>query len=321
MIYGLMTRKNNNPRGIMLILLAMMVFSIQDGIMKHIYSFVSLYEVYLIRTLVSFALILIFLKSTNKKIEFKTQYPLLTFCRVILFFFGFSSFYISLTVLPLGLATALFFVTPFLITIFAHFFLEEKIGVRRWSAVVVGFIGVYVTLNPDFSNFNYLSLLPILCAFCYSLSMIIIKKTSEKDSVYTQTFTFYFGAIIFSVIFYFIIGDGHYNTTEHPASQFIFREWFVNLENSILYMVATGFTATIAFLLLFTAYSIASPAVVSPFEYSILLWSPLIGWLYFNEIPSFNTVIGILIIISSGIYIFMREKAMDQSIATEKPLR
>ena len=321
MIYGLMTRKNNNPRGIMLILLAMMVFSIQDGIMKHIYSFVSLYEVYLIRTLVSFALILIFLKSTNKKIEFKTQYPLLTFCRVILFFFGFSSFYISLTVLPLGLATALFFVTPFLITIFAHFFLEEKIGVRRWSAVVVGFIGVYVTLNPDFNNFNYLSLLPILCAFCYSLSMIIIKKTSEKDSVYTQTFTFYFGAIIFSVIFYFIIGDGHYNTTEHPASQFIFREWFVNLENSILYMVATGVTATVAFLLLFTAYSIASPAVVSPFEYSILLWSPLIGWLYFNEIPSFNTVIGILIIISSGIYIFMREKAMDQSIATEKPLR
>tara|TARA_B100001996_G_scaffold46094_1_gene33211 strand:+ start:632 stop:1582 length:951 start_codon:yes stop_codon:yes gene_type:complete len=316
-----MTRKNNNTRGIILILLAMMVFSIQDGIMKHIYSFVSLYEVYLIRTVVSFALILIFLKLTNKKIEFKTQYPLLTFCRVILFFFGFSSFYISLSVLPLGLATALFFVTPFLITIFAHFFLKEKIGVKRWSAVVVGFIGVYVTLNPDFNNFNYLSLLPILCAFCYSLSMIIIKKTSEKDSIYTQTFTFYFGAIIFSVIFYFIIGDGQYNTTEHPASQFIFREWFVNLENSILFMMATGVTATIAFLLLFTAYSIASPAVVSPFEYSILLWSPLIGWLYFSEIPSLNTVIGILIIISSGIYIFLREKAMDQSIATEKPLR
>ena len=316
-----MSAQNNNPKGIVFILIAMIVFSVQDGIMKHIYNFVSLYEIYLIRTVVSFVLILLFLIITKKPIVFKTQYPLLTFTRVILFFFGFSSFYVSLTVLPLGTATALFFVTPFLITIFAHFFLKEEIGLRRWSAVVVGFIGVYVTLNPDFNNFNYLSLLPILCAFCYSLSMIIIKKTSEKDSVYTQTFTFYFGAIIFSVIFYFIIGDGHYNTTEHPASQFIFREWFVNLENSILYMVATGFTATIAFLLLFTAYSIASPAVVSPFEYSILLWSPLIGWLYFNEIPSFNTVIGILIIISSGIYIFMREKAMDQSIATEKPLR
>ena len=151
--------------------------------------------------------------------------------------------------------------------------------------------------------------------------MIIIKKTSDKDSVYTQTFTFYIGAIIFSIIFYFVMGDGKFNTTEHPAAQFIFREWFVDIENSILFMVATGVTATVAFLLLFTAYSIASPAVVSPFEYSILLWSPLIGWIYFNEVPTLSTVIGILIIVSSGIYIFLREKAQDQSIVTDKPLR
>ncbi len=318
---GRMPRQNNNPKGILYILLAMMVFSVQDGIMKHIYNFVSLYEVYLVRTVISFVLILTFLILTKKPIVFKSKYPVLTFFRVILFFFGFSSFYISLTVLPLGTATALFFVTPFLITIFAHFFLKEEIGMRRWSAVVVGFIGVYITLNPDFSNFNYLSLLPILCAFCYSLSMIIIKKTSDKDSVYTQTFTFYIGAIILSIIFYFIIGDGQYNTSDHPASQFIFREWFVDFNSSILLMSVTGVTATVAFLLLFTAYSIASPSVISPFEYSILFWSPLLGWLYFDEIPTLSTVIGILIIVSSGIYIFIREKAQDQSIATEKPLR
>ncbi len=318
---GRMPRQNNNPKGILYILLAMMVFSVQDGIMKHIYNFVSLYEVYLVRTVISFVLILTFLILTKKPIVFKSKYPVLTFFRVILFFFGFSSFYISLTVLPLGTATALFFVTPFLITIFAHFFLKEEIGIRRWSAVVVGFIGVYITLNPDFSNFNYLSLLPILCAFCYSLSMIIIKKTSDKDSVYTQTFTFYIGAIILSIIFYFIIGDGQYNTSDHPASQFIFREWFVDFNSSILLMSVTGVTATVAFLLLFTAYSIASPSVISPFEYSILFWSPLLGWLYFDEIPTLSTVIGILIIVSSGIYIFIREKAQDQSIATEKPLR
>ena len=315
------SKNNNNPKGIILILIAMMVFSVQDGIMKYIFNFVSLYEVYLIRTIVSFVLIIIFLKIRNKPIIFKSHYPILTFCRVILFFFGFSSFYISLTVLPLGTATALFFVTPFLITIFAHFFLKEKIGPRRWSAVAVGFIGVYITLNPDFSDFNYLSMLPIFCAFCYSLSMIIIKRTSDKDSVYTQTFTFYIGAIIFSLFFYFTIGDGQYNISEHPASQFIFRKWFIDIEANFLFMAATGVTATIAFLLLFTAYSIASPAVVSPFEYSILLWSPLIGWIYFNEIPSINTIIGILIIVSSGIYIFLREKAQDQSIVTDKPLR
>ena len=316
-----MASKNNNPKGIILILLAMMVFSVQDSLMKYIYSFVSLYEVYLVRTLVSLVIMLLFLKLTKKPIVFKTQYPLLTFCRVILFFFGFSSFYISLTVMPLATATALFFVSPFLITIFANFFLKEHIGPRRWGAVIIGFIGVYIVLNPDFRNFDYLSLTPILCAFCYSLSMIIIKKTSEKDSVYTQTFTFYFGAIIISSIFYFFIGDGQFNTSNHPASQFIFREWFENLETSMLLMIATGFTASAAFLLLFTAYSIASPSVVSPFEYSILLWSSLSGWIFFDEILTLRTFFGIFIIVASGIYIFVREKAQDQSIVTEKPLR
>jgi len=313
--------KNNNPKGIILILLAMLAFSVQDSIMKYIYNFSSLYEVYLIRTLVSFVIILLFLKITKKSIIFKTQYPLLTFCRVILFFFGFSFFYISLTVLPLSTATALFFVTPFLITIFAKFFLKEQIGPRRWLAVIIGFIGVYVILDPNFDNFDYMSLTPILCAFCYSLSMIIIKITSEKDSVYTQTFTFYIGAIIISIIFYFIISDGQYNTIDHPASQFIFREWFSNLENSMLFIIATGFTASLAFVLTFSAYRVASPAVVSPFEYSILLWSSLSGWYFFNEIPELKTIIGILLIVCGGIYIFIREKAQNQSIVTEKPLR
>jgi drug/metabolite transporter (DMT)-like permease len=313
--------KNNNPKGILYILLGMMVFAVQDSIMKHIYSFVSLYEIYLVRTLVSLIIVLLFLKLTKRPIVFKTQYPLLTFCRVILFFFGFSSFYISLTVMPLATATALFFVTPFLITIFASIFLKEEIGPRRWSAVIIGFIGVYIILNPDFSNFDYLSLTPILCAFCYSLSMIIIKKTSDKDSVYTQTFTFYLGAIIISSIFYFIIGDGQYNTIDHPASQFIFKEWFTNLKASMLFMIATGITASVAFILLFKAYSIASPAVISPFEYSILLWSSLSGWIFFNEIPNLHTIVGIFIIVISGIYIFFREKTQNQSITTEKPLR
>ena len=313
--------KNNNPKGIIFVLLAMLIFSVQDSIMKYIFSFVSLYEVYLIRTLVSLIVILLFLKLTKKPIIFKTQYPLLTFCRVILFFFGFSFFYISLTVLPLGTATALFFVTPFLITIFAKFFLKEKIGPRRWLAVIIGFIGVYVILNPDFSNFDYMTLTPILCAFCYSLSMIIIKITSEKDNVYTQTFTFYIGAIIISTIFYFIISDGKYDTVDHPASQFIFREWFTDLENSILLMIVTGFTASLACVLTFSAYRVASPAVVSPFEYSILIWSSLSGWFFFNEIPDLKTTIGIILIVCGGIYIFIREKAQDQSIVTEKPLR
>ena len=313
--------KNNNPKGIILILTGMLIFAIQDSIMKYIYNSVSLYEVYIIRTLVSFFIILAFLKLLKKPIIFKTHYPFLTFCRIILFFFGFSSFYISLTIMPLATATALFFVTPFLITIFAKFILKDEIGPRRWFAVIIGFIGVYIILNPNFDNFDYLSLTPILCAFCYSLSMIIIKKTSEKDDVYSQMFQFYIGATIISTLFYFFIGDGRYNTIDNPAAQFIFREWFLNLEFSLIYMIILGFTAAAAFVLVFSAYRVASPAVVSPFEYSILVWSTLSGWIFFDEIPNTKTFIGMILIVFGGVYIFIREKIQDQSIVTEKPLR
>ena len=313
--------KDNNPKGIILILAAMLIFSVQDSVMKYIYNSVALYEIYLIRTLISFFIIIIFLKLLKKPIIFKTHYPLLTLCRIILFFFGFSSFYIALTIMPLATATALFFVTPFLITIFAKFILKDQIGPRRWLAVIIGFIGVYIILNPNFDNFDYLSLTPILCAFCYSLSMIIIKITSKKDDVYSQMFQFYIGATIISIIFYFFIGNGQYNTIDNSAAQFIFREWFSDLEFSLIYMIILGFTAAAAFLLLFSAYRIASPAVVSPFEYSILIWSTLSGWIFFDEIPTINTFIGMVLIVFGGIYIFLREKVQDQSIVTEKPLR
>ena len=313
--------KNNNPKGILLIFIGMFIVSFQDATFKYIYSSVSLYEVYLIRSLISFIIIVCYLKITNIPIIFSTHYPLLTIIRVILFFFGFSSFYISLTIMPLATATTLFFCSPFLITIFAKFILKEQIGPRRWSAVIVGFLGVYVVLDPDFSNFNYLSLTPVLCAFCYALSMIIIKITSDKDDVYSQMFQFYIGATIISVVFYFFIGDGQYNNIDNPAAQFIFRKWFNNLEFAMPYMITLGFTAALAFLILFTAYRIASPSVISPFEYSILIWASLSGWFFFDEVPNTRTFVGMFLIVCGGIYIFIRENIKNQPIVTEKPLR
>jgi len=313
--------KNNNPKGIILILIGMFIVSFMDATFKYIYASVNLYEAYFVRTLISFGVIASYLKITNKPIIFTTHYPLLTGVRVILFFFGFSSFYISLTIMPLATATALFFASPFLITIFAIFFLKEEVGMRRWSAVIFGFIGVYIILNPDFNDFDYLSLAPVLCAVCYALSMIIIKKTSDKDDVYSQMFHFYIFAIIISLIIYFFMGDGQYNNFDHPASQFIFRKWFSNLEFSLPYMIFIGVVGATGFLCFFTAYRIASPAVVSPFEYSILVWATLNGWIFFDEIPNPRTFIGMILIVCGSIYIFIREKIQDQSIVTEKPLR
>ena len=86
-------------------------------------------------------------------------------------------------------------------------------------------------------------------------------------------------------------------------------------------MIVLGFTAAAAYLLVFSAYRIASPAVVSPFEYSILIWSTLSGWIFFNEVPTINAITGMFLTVFGRIYIFIREKIQEQSIVTEKPLR
>ena len=312
---------NNNPKGILLILSGMALFSIQDSLIKYIFEESALYELYFGRTLTALILLFIFLKITSQKLVFKTHYPLLTCCRVICFFFGFSFFYISLTYMSLAMANALFFSSPFFISILAIIFLGEKVGIRRWLAILVGFIGVYIVLNPDFENFNYMNLAPVACALCYAISMTITKITSDKDNVYSQMFHLYIGAIGISILFFIFTGKGQFNTFSDPTFQFILREWFTNPTYAWPYIVAMGFVAAASFYCVFSAYSVASPSVVSLFEYSLIIWAIIIGYVLFNDVPTIRTFIGVALIIGAGVYIYLREKVKDQMIVTDTPNR
>ena len=166
-----------------------------------------------------------------------------------------------------------------------------------------------------------INLAPVGCALCYAISMTITKITSDKDNVYTQMIHLYIGAITISILFFIFTGDGQFNTFTDPTFQFIFREWFTNPVYAWPIIIAMGITATFSFYFVFSAYSIASPSTVSLFEYSLIIWSIIIGYLLFNDIPSIRTFIGVILIISAGIYIYIREKAKDQYIATENPIR
>ena len=316
-----MSTPNNNPKGIILILTGMALFSIQDSLIKFVFEEASLYELYFGRTLTALILLLVFLKVKSQKLILKTHYPLLTTLRVICFFFGFSFFYISLTFMSLAMANALFFSSPFFISILAIIFLGEKVGIRRWLAIFVGFIGVYIVLNPDFNDFNYMKLAPVACALCYAISMTITKVTSDKDNVYTQMSHLYFGAIGISILFFIFTGKGQFNTFSDPTFQFIFREWFSNPTYAWPYIIAMGFVAAVSFYCVFSAYSVASPSVVSLFEYSLIIWAIIIGYILFNDVPTIRTFVGVALIIGAGVYIYLREKVRDQMIVTDTPNR
>jgi|TARA_B100001741_G_scaffold230675_1_gene192032 drug/metabolite transporter (DMT)-like permease len=316
-----MSSRNNNPKGILFILTGMALFSVQDSLIKYIFEDTALYELYFGRTLTALILLALYLKITSQKLVMKTYYPLLTTVRVICFFFGFSFFYISLTYMSLAMANALFFSSPFFISILAILFLGEKVGIRRWLAIIVGFLGVYIVLNPNFENFDYTKLAPVACALFYAISMTITKITSDKDSVYSQMFHLYIGAIGISIIFFIFTGKGQFNTFSDPTLQFILREWFTNPTYSWPFILIMGLVASLSFYFVFSAYSIASPSVVSLFEYSLIIWAIIIGYLLFNDIPTVRTFIGVALIIGAGVYIYIREKARDQMIASDTPNR
>lgn len=223
--------------------------------------------------------------------------------------------------MTLAMANALFFSCPFFMSIFAKLFLKEDIGIRRWLAIIVGFIGVYIILNPNFDDFNYFKLAPVACALCYASSMTITKITSEKDNIYTQMILLYIFAIIISLIIFFITGDGKFNTFSDPTMQFISREWFTNPSYSWPFVIVMGMVASLSFYCVFSAYSIASPSVVSLFEYSLIIWAMIAGYILFETIPQTRTFIGAALIIGAGIYIYMREKIKDQMIAIDTPNR
>ena len=199
--------------------------------------------------------------------------------------------------------------------------MKEKVGIRRWSAILIGFVGVYIVLNPDFNNFNYMKLAPVICALCYSISMTITKITSDKDNNYTQLIHLYIGATMISILFFIFTGKGQFNNFSDPTFQFIFREWGTNLSFSLPFIIVMGTVATFSFYFVLTAYSIASPSVVSLYEYSLIVWSILTGFILFDNIPTLRTFVGVVIIIGAGLYIYMREKTKEQLIATDTPNR
>ena len=312
---------SNSQKGIFLIILGMSIFSVQDVLVKYLSTSTSVFQIFFVRSIVGLLTIGLYLSITKKKIIFKSQYPLLTLIRVVLFFSAFLAFYVSLSNLSLAVANTLFFTSPFFITIFSIIFLKEQIGIRRWLAIIIGFLGVIVVMNPRPENLNLFHLLPIYCAACYALSMIIIKKTADKDSVYSQIFHLYISALILSSIISLFIGDGSFNKYNDPALQFLFREWHLSFNENTIFLFIIGLAGSVGFFCLHQAYRIASPPTVAPFEYILIFWSVLLGWIVFGDISNLRTFVGIFIIVGSGLYVFFRENVRKTPISLDKPLR
>ena len=313
--------KENNFLAITYIMLGMTAFALQDTVIRLLAVDISILQVMFARSVVALILLTLFLKITKKEIILKTEFPKLSIFRTVMFILAFVFYYIGLHYLTFAEATALFFTAPFFITIFSGIFLKEKIGLIRWAIIVYGFIGVLFIVSPDINSFNVYMIYPILCAAGYSANMIIIKYTSEKDNVYTQTLHVYIATIIICPIITFSGIFLDFGNSNSEVLNFLFRDWFFNDPKSLFMIFVVGVSVIFGFVFLFNAYRHGRPYIIAPFEYIFLIWAVILGWFIWSETVDLKTWAGIAIIVSAGIFILYREKVKDQNITTDQPFR
>ena len=313
--------KENNFLAITYIMLGMTAFALQDTVIRLLAVDISILQVMFARSVVALILLTLFLKITKKDIILKTEFPKLSIFRTVMFILAFVFYYIGLHYLTFAEATALFFTAPFFITIFSGIFLKEKIGLIRWAIIVYGFIGVLFIVSPDINSFNIYMIYPILCAAGYSANMIIIKYTSEKDNVYTQTLHVYIATIIICPIITFSGIFLDFGNSNSEVLNFLFRDWLFNDPKSLFMIFVVGVSVIFGFIFLFNAYRHGRPYIIAPFEYIFLIWAVILGWFIWSETVDLKTWTGIAIIVSAGIFILYREKVKDQNITTDQPIR
>jgi len=307
--------------GIILIIAGMSLFSIQDLLIKVLAEHGSLLQIYVLRGVIGGLVILGYLYITGRPIRFGTAYPLLTVIRSTFFFVGFMSFYISLSLMPIAEATALFFISPLFITILSWFLLNYQVGLYRLSAIIIGFIGTGLIVKPSSTNFEWAYMLPIITALTYAISMMIAKHTRDQDTVFQQTIHMYLGSIFYGLLILVVINWLGLSFEGVRGLEYVFRPWSFSDLMILASITTISVVGTIGMIFLISAYRIAQPPVVAPFEYTLLVVSIIVGYAAFGEVPDAYSITGMIMIVFCGLFIFVREEVRGMPLAIKIRLR
>ena len=231
-------------------------------------------------------------KNLNKK------FVILSFLRGLGFLAMNIFIFISVINLEFATAMTLTFSSPFFIVIFSIFFLKDKIGIYRWSAIFLGFLGVVLIMKPTSDIFNFYSIFPILTAIAWAMTVIILKFIPEGHSTAKiQLFTLIFNVL--GALILFFITSGHVEIK--------------NIQDFFL-MILTGILGGTAAILFIYSYRLISASKMASFEYLGIPSSFVLGWIFFKEAPWQQLFPGVLAIVFAGMIIIWRDKNKKKSI-------
>ena len=278
-------------RGMLLIMLAVFMFSSMDTLAKHMLK----REAYPISPLI-FArygvhlLFMLALLAPRMGLDLvRTRHPGLQVLRGLLLVGSTGLFYLSLIYLPLAEAAAISFVGPVLVAALSGPLLRERIGRRQWAAIGLGFVGVLIMLDPWGIEFHVMSLIVLGATFCYALSTVMLRLLSRHDSDVVALFWLSLATSAASLV-------GAVPVWVWPTP----LDW--------IWLVVMGLLGGIAQILNTRAWRLATTAVLAPFDYTSIVLAVLFGYLWFKEEPSWMVWFGLPLVIGSGLYILHRER-------------
>jgi drug/metabolite transporter (DMT)-like permease len=276
-----------NQLGFLYMFLSVCAFSFMDLIVKWSDNY-PIGEVIFFRGF--FGLIPIFLLIPRERLRnfYQTKRHKLHFQRCLSGLIALIAIFTALRKLPLATVVSISFAAPIFITIMSIFFLNEKVGMYRWLAVLVGFIGIIIITEPGLNSFNIYYLYPII--FCIGLSYvaIVIKQLSLTEPIWLIGFYFSFTIMMTSFL-----------TLPYG--------WIMPSLKDFILLSLVGILGGAANLLLTQSYKFSEVSLVSPLKYLSLLFAIFFGYLIWNEIPSYKTLVGASLVILSSIIIFRRE--------------
>ena len=308
----------HNPRlGIAFICFGMFFITVNDTIIKQFSDYYPLHQMVFIRSLIGIVLSLTILQFEGGFKALRTDQPWLHLLRGVFLIFANMLFFLALATVPLGDATAVFFVAPLMITLLSIPILGEKVGIRRLSAVLAGFFGVLVMMQPgmgdDAASYDKLTLLlAVGAAFAYSCMQVLTRKlgitaTASAMAAYTQGLF-----ILVSLGFFFVAGDGRFaDGLESKSLSFLLRAWTWPREADWPLFLLLGLMSACIGYSLAQAYRIAEAGFIAPFEYVALPMAIAWGWLVFGDWPDIWVFAGTLLICLAGIYVFWRERKLE----------
>ena len=312
---------NDDRLGIIFILIGMSLFSVQDILVRSMSDVGSLVQIMTVRGIFGGLILIGFLKYTGRPVSIKSAYPKLALIRVSLFFSGFLCFYFALSEMELATVTSLFFFSPIFVTLISKFFFKNEIGVHRLGAVIAGFVGVLLIVKPSPAKFEYIAVLPLVSASTYAVSMMIAKHTRDRDTVWQQMMHMYWGSFALGIIasLFIALFDGEIGQSKSLA--YLLRPWVISNTSVLLTLGGISVVGSAGMLLLTSAYRVANPSAIAPFEYVLLVLAIINGYWLFAETPDYYSLTGMLLITISGIYIFFREGVRKRPVAVETSLR